>query len=105
WAWCAPPETSPVRPPSEPIDGRHDDDGRPGLVRGGEIDRRRDAPVVVAHRVIEDLAHYPRRVARSDEDEFWSACVRCDTDVIVLGEVGVERVRPRVGAERRIQFR
>src|SRR5271156_6474929 len=43
------------------------DDGRALLVRGGEVDRGGDAPVVIAGRVVEDLADRPGGLALLDE--------------------------------------
>src|ERR1700677_1813581 len=73
------------------------DDRGAFLVGGGEVDRGRDAPVVVAGRVVEDLPDGPGGLALLDDQHPRGARVRAGADLVVLLEVVVERLRPGPG--------
>src|ERR1700677_3868022 len=72
------------------------DDRGAFLVGGGEVDRGRDAPVVVAGRVVEDLPDGPGGLALLDDQHRRAARVRAGAELVVLLAVAVERVRPGV---------
>src|SRR3984957_16924565 len=81
----------------ELADVGHVDDGGAFLVGGGEGDRGRDAPVVVAGRVVEDLPDGPGGLALLDDQHRRAARVRAGAELVVLLEVVVERLRPGTG--------
>ena len=75
------------------------DDGRAGLVGGGQVDLGADAPVVVAGRVVEDLPDRPRvPAARSIMQQRRAAGVRAGADLVVLVEVRRRAPRPSASA-------
>src|SRR6202042_1173402 len=72
-------------------------DGGAFLVGGGEVDRGGDAPVVVAGRVVEDLADRPGGLALLDEQPRRAARVGPGAELVVELEVAVKRVPPGGG--------
>src|SRR5438094_4785409 len=64
------------------------------LVGSGQIHPRGQAPVVIAGRVIEDLAHVPAAGKLLDDQQSRAPRVRAGADLVMLGEVRLERVLP-----------
>src|SRR5215468_11504236 len=73
------------------------DHGQAGRVRGREVDLRADAPVVIAGRVVEDLPYRPPARLLVDDQEGRAAGVGAGADLVVLGEVRLDGLRPGVG--------
>src|SRR5262245_21459213 len=72
------------------------------LVAFGEVDLGADPPVVDAGRVVEDLPYQPTPRAGVDEQHRGTARVRAGADAVMLGEVGIESLGPRLGVPARI---
>src|SRR3954452_9516909 len=72
----------------------HPDDGGADLVGGGQVDLGGDAPVVVAGRVVEDLADHPALRLRLDDDHVGAAGVGAGADLVEVVEVRLQRVGP-----------
>src|SRR5699024_3020900 len=91
-----------LRSTSSPVSDVGDvDDGSAGVVAGGEVDERVDAPVVVLGGVVEDLADRPAAgvVDRVlvDQEQVGIAGVGADAEGPVLLEVRRRRVEPPLG--------
>src|SRR5690606_31823843 len=71
----------------QPVDARDTDDGLAGLVGGGQVDRRRDAPVVIAGRIVQNLPDGPLRGAVLDEQQCGTAGIRSREDLVVLSVI------------------
>src|SRR5437868_4266302 len=92
---------------SEPIHGRHTDDGLPRLIRSRQVDLGGDTPVVVPLRIVKGLPDAPQRVLRHllDLQQLRPACIGPGEQLVVLGEVALHRLPPGVAAKIGIQLR
>ena len=87
----------------ERADGGDPDDGLACVVRAAQIHLGGEPPVVVARRVVEDLAHPPDvRVGVVDDQHRGPASVGARADLAVLGEVGLQGIGPRVRVPARL---
>src|SRR5579864_9168693 len=73
------------------------EDGGAGLVGGVQVDLRAEAPVVVAGRVVEDLARRPVVPVLLDDQQRGSAGVGTGADLAVGVEVRLQCLGPGVG--------
>src|SRR5262245_27599179 len=75
----------------------HADYGGAGLVGGVQVDLRAKAPVVVAGRVVEDLAGRPVVPALLDDQQPGAARIAACADLAVGVEVRPQRLGPGSG--------
>src|SRR5215467_16093813 len=73
------------------------DHGGAGLVGGVQVDLRAEAPVVVAGRVVEDLARRPVVPMLLDDQQPGAAGVGAGGDLAVGVEVRLQRLGPGAG--------
>src|SRR5688572_95825 len=85
---------APEKRTSEAVDRQDADDGDALFGGGGEVDLGTDPPVVVTRRVVEDLPHPPDLGFLVDEQARGAPGVGAGADLVVLGEVRVERGGP-----------
>src|ERR1022692_669827 len=74
--------------------GQH---GRPRLVGSPQVDLGADAPVVIAGRVVEDLAYRPAVRLGIDDEHRGPAGVGAGADLVMLGKVRLQRPGPGLG--------
>src|SRR4051794_15942755 len=80
------PPTTGTGPVSEPVHVRHPDHGGSRGIGLRQVDLRRDAPVVVACRVVEYLADFPHAAFLTDDEQARAARIRSGPDVVVFVE-------------------